>query len=291
MKVRELLLELERLHPLVQETRSPDTLWHYTDANGLHGILKDRLIRATHFEHLNDPSELRFGHDLVARAADDAGAMPPDPSPVARDIWNSFRTKWGAAPLLTGRGFFVACFCADLEDELGQWRAYGAFGAGYAIGFDPTHWAFKPERVQYHDSTNVDGTLVSLIREVIASASSQLSGQATPELVDSAAGWLVRRAVEYAGRKKHSAFRGENEWRIGVPLQGNARYRPTARGLVPFLVFSLASGDQPIPIRRIVVGPTNNSASQVNAVVGFLRSLGYENADDLVVPSKVPFRG
>jgi hypothetical protein len=41
-------------------------LYHYTDARGLEGIITAQQIWFTHYEHLNDPSELEFGNERGA---------------------------------------------------------------------------------------------------------------------------------------------------------------------------------------------------------------------------------
>jgi hypothetical protein len=52
------------------------TLWHYTNAAGLQGILNERTIRATHVAHPNDRSELRIGEDMVVEVANDLAQGP-----------------------------------------------------------------------------------------------------------------------------------------------------------------------------------------------------------------------
>jgi hypothetical protein len=43
----------------------PDTLYHYTDINGLKGIWEDGHLWATGSRFLNDTSELRLGVTLI----------------------------------------------------------------------------------------------------------------------------------------------------------------------------------------------------------------------------------
>ena len=43
-------------------------LYHYTDLGGLKGILEHRQIWFTHYQYLNDPSELVFGVRLAFEA-------------------------------------------------------------------------------------------------------------------------------------------------------------------------------------------------------------------------------
>jgi hypothetical protein len=48
-------------------TKITEPLYHYTDAAGLCGIVKSQKIRFTSCLHLNDPSELIHGMDIVHR--------------------------------------------------------------------------------------------------------------------------------------------------------------------------------------------------------------------------------
>jgi hypothetical protein len=49
-----------------QDDAIPD-LFHYTDANGLLGILRSRSLWATHFQSLNDTSEMHYAIKPVER--------------------------------------------------------------------------------------------------------------------------------------------------------------------------------------------------------------------------------
>jgi CheY-like chemotaxis protein len=73
MTPAELRETLEREFPHRRSDLQPKTLWHYTDSAGLKGILSTAEIWATHFAHTNDAEELRFGHDMVARAFTESG--------------------------------------------------------------------------------------------------------------------------------------------------------------------------------------------------------------------------
>lgn len=47
-------------------TYQGQTLYHYTDIDGLLGILKNRVIWATEIKDLADETEFEYGRDLVA---------------------------------------------------------------------------------------------------------------------------------------------------------------------------------------------------------------------------------
>src|SRR3954469_8344806 len=99
-----------------QEGPPPTTLFHYTTAAGLHGILSSGRIWATDLEYLNDSRELRYGLDLLrdAMLAHQAGKW-------SREV--DFILGFRDVP--PARRMMVTCYCED-GDLLGQWRGYGA---------------------------------------------------------------------------------------------------------------------------------------------------------------------
>jgi hypothetical protein len=105
--------------------------FHYTNADGVRGILQSKAIWLTDILHLNDPSELKFGMDpararlhehlqkstneLAKRFLSDLDLL------ITKDVFDVF-------------GFYVASFSLD-GDHLDQWRAYADNGRGYCIEF------------------------------------------------------------------------------------------------------------------------------------------------------------
>jgi hypothetical protein len=109
----------------------PAELWHYTDANGLIGILKTGQIWSTQITCLNDSLEQRYFGDLVHAIVKTRRAQNTDPilEPLFR-VADVALDNRNFSPI----GQFVACF-SETEDDLGQWRGYGGGECGYAIGF------------------------------------------------------------------------------------------------------------------------------------------------------------
>jgi hypothetical protein len=140
----------------------PTTLYHYTNAAGLLGILKPSFssweddntnlvpqltkaaqLRASDVRYMNDSQELKFGARYfaprLAQAATDESL--PDDTRRACEGLAAFFLK--ADVFDWALRCFAACFC-DNGDLLSQWRGYarGAGGGGYAIGFNREALAF-----------------------------------------------------------------------------------------------------------------------------------------------------
>ncbi|UPJ50250.1 DUF2971 domain-containing protein [Bradyrhizobium sp. 200] len=111
-------------------------LYHYTDANGLKGIIENQEIWFTDFRYLNDPSELSHGmnlaHGVIAKGV--AGAS------WIKHFYAMLGGMFSIDNFSDHIRFFIASFSRD-RDELGQWRAYADNGRGFALGLSPKLFA------------------------------------------------------------------------------------------------------------------------------------------------------
>ena len=133
------------------------TLWHYTTAAGLDGILKSQQLWATSVRYLNDDEELRgfFERKLPAllEAGIDDGIQKVLESPRGKEMLKEAGDVAGIrrnllsglheslTTVTLGLEVYVTSFCytasgADSADGLlSQWRGYGRDG-GYALVFE-----------------------------------------------------------------------------------------------------------------------------------------------------------
>jgi Protein of unknown function (DUF2971) len=91
------------------------TIYHYTDANGLIGMLTKGKIWATDVRFLNDSREYKHGLDVYRSLFDQENPI--------------------GSGFTRGEGIFVVCFSKN-SDQLSQWRGYADNGYGYCIGFN-----------------------------------------------------------------------------------------------------------------------------------------------------------
>src|SRR4051812_20573199 len=103
----------------------PATLWHYTTARGMQGILSSEHMWFTDTRFLNDAAEIQYGIDFFVEQLKlvDLSAYKPKTAEILEKLnkqdWTTFR-----ANLATKSSAYVACFCAQ-GDLLSQWRTYG----------------------------------------------------------------------------------------------------------------------------------------------------------------------
>lgn len=112
------------------DTGTPETLFHYTNDIGLHGILTSGKLWLTDLTSVNDPSELEHGLDVGIKELHESNT-----SPIL--ITNKFVNLFGS--LLRNRAQQLshnfACSFSTNGNELSQWRSYAENGRGYALAF------------------------------------------------------------------------------------------------------------------------------------------------------------
>jgi len=106
----------------------PPELYHYTDLDSLSGIFQTRSLWLSKISTMNDTSEIglavhHFKRCVEAHAKDSVREEADFLQHVAAQLEGFRRTN-----------ICVASFCEE-EDQLNQWRSYGADGRGIALGF------------------------------------------------------------------------------------------------------------------------------------------------------------
>ena len=117
---------------LGSDSTPPAELFHYTDADGLFGIVTKNCLWAGNVRFLNDESELEYGIAL-AKAALEAAAGKTAGSNSHRFLKQEAEIRLS---ILRHLWHIYAFSTSAIGDQLSQWRAYGGGGMGYSIGFD-----------------------------------------------------------------------------------------------------------------------------------------------------------
>ena len=132
--------------------RPPDILYHYTNAQGLYGMLSTGRVWGTNVGFLNDPSEMHYAAQLIRNVMTEEVKQLKAEQPPAEEKKSGWRgmvdvyadsmstslPAWTESLLKTFEDqgdAYMTCFCAR-DNLLSQWRGYGATGSGYALGFD-----------------------------------------------------------------------------------------------------------------------------------------------------------
>ena len=281
-------------------------LFHYTNLDGLKGILKSRALWLSHISSLNDPIEIEHGQQIIAEIINQA----------IDDEENELIELFYRQLLIQVNAFgntlfipFIACFCSD-GDLLSQWRAYADQGGGYSIGFNFTDSVRV--KSESEDFEEVDEGYFPYLRKVIyereekehfvnnflenavRGLNSALEGPIGRRFEDDLtypvsvmAGQAANLILDMLLSFKHPAFKEEKEWRL---IRVKARheeadlfqFREDSHGLLPYLSTSIYSQDNEnykFPIQSINYGPaldSNRTSPSLELFVNHSATLDHE---------------
>ena len=275
----------------VFEREPPAALFHYTDFDGVAGILATRSLWLSKVSTLNDTSEIHLAvQQFKARVAQAAERLPRDEAAFVLEA----ATHLDDARRTT---ICVASF-GEQDDQLEHWRSYANDGRGIALGF---HGKALAAAGAAHD--------VRLLRCVYEP---EVHAQIIEDLLQMLLGALrAVRPREEAARKalveefrslflmtapviKDTHFAGEREWRLVSMPRGADDPRITAilagnLASVKFVMPFCADGQPPATIlSSVVIGPTQDPDNVADAVAVLARREGFEVAD--VRFSQIPYR-
>jgi hypothetical protein len=133
-----------RARLLARDARDAVTapLYHYTDADGLKGIITAQQVWFTHFAHLNDPTEMQFGMDVAKRVLAEAGTRL---GPKIKIFCDMVDDLFSAENMRSTFELYVASF-SRARDDLNQWQVYAAKGQGFALGLAPSLFGIEAQR-------------------------------------------------------------------------------------------------------------------------------------------------
>lgn len=277
------VLPAEKRQPL------PGTLWHYTTAEGLLGILEHGELFASHVSCLNDSMEHLYLTKVMRKRL---RARLPEAEGDLKRLYDGLRAN-AKARTTEADSAFAASFTSS-KDDLAQWRGYGGGECGFAIGFDSKRLAAaiaaKPQRAllrmryERHEHNSLADTILDQIAEAYSETSS--SGEHLSQAYFNE----YRDFVEWVGAMvKHPKFRDEREWRLFTRLDpaDELFFRSKKTMLARHIKVQLRV-DGKLPITRVMVGPAASQSVSRVSVADALKKWCY---DDVAVEiSKVPYR-
>ena len=262
----ELIAVLDSLHLRLKTPAPPQTLYHYTNDTGLHGILESGRLRLSNIFSLNDPSEIRHG---LFHAAETLNNETSTGTPEVKEFAKKF-----ASFCQNGVGnsayFFVCSFSKNIND-LGQWRAYADNGQGYALefeanliadGFASLDGGSNNRRNNTFPIIYKDIDIVDIYRQFIALCLPHISrkcqGLSSKIYLSNLGALLSIYVLEVALYFKHESYANEYEFRFLETITRNedplVKWRAKSSELVAFRDFSWRD-IQPSVLKRIIIGP------------------------------------
>jgi Protein of unknown function (DUF2971) len=234
-------------------------LYHYTDQNGLLGIIKSKQIWATHHQCLNDTQEFLYAKELVRKELE---RRIPTASASDQSLLDVMSTALNG-PGTEDVNLYVASFSEE-PDSLSQWRAYGGSTSGFAAGFKcerlvlPEAFVLAP---CIYDPAKQSRVVDAIVSEVL---DRQLKGGLIPQ-ENIVRVMLLFELHAFALILKHPKFAEEKEWRIvsrvmmdsapAFPIEDATRLdcRIGKSMLIPYRCVSLKNGDGGFLLKRVIV--------------------------------------
>lgn len=304
--------ELDTLYFECLDEDSPSTLFHYTDAEGLLGILGSQQLRATHTFYLNDVTEITHTHGLVEELFEELikqatpYAKEKSNHEFAQSLYSGFllRLSYNTMRVKPNPDVYVVCFCGQ-DDLLSQWRGYGNRGAGYAIGFDTKrleqpNFAFEFCKVIYsvEKQKQIINKILNAVRDSLFSRLTEVMNfDSAQSLAEDHAVIFEDEVARYATFFKHETFREEQEWRLIYSPTENApsnqiKFRSGRFGLIPYTEIGLPNGvsDDPgriLPVASVRIGPTAQPMLERKALEMLVGGM-YPNLE--ILYSAIPLR-
>lgn len=291
------------------------SVFHYTSAAGLLGIVESGTIRASAASSLNDLAELRLGWELCLRVLSDL----PDSSST------EMLRNWARDPLMRRHRVFVLS-ASEVGDDANQWRLYGDGGRGYVLELDAAVQleAFSPvpdastttgvfarakdiadvspwRRVTYDESVAV--AAIQALAEAVESEDHTIASMADASDEARQAAYESLSEAAYvdlatvAHLIKAPGFSGEREVRVVTTFvwgDEHVRYRPSPIGIVAYATLATSpSGDggrvqrpttqgakpaESLPIQSLRMGPLLRPDEHEATVKSFLRINGHPDA-------------
>jgi hypothetical protein len=262
------------------------TLFHYTSARGLIGILDSGSIYASSAYHQNDSTEFHYAIALIAEQLRVRLAFENGP-------WDSSYEQFleQLPSISKSAQVFVASFSEE-GDLLSQWMAYSGPANGYALGLSPEHFehsrdaGFELVRCVYERRRQEQ--LASAVVDAIC----QSPGEPNME--------VMNKILITAAALKHPGFAREAEWRLIKPLtlaayeSGDIQFREGRLGLVPYLDAPLVRNGAKLVPKAIHIGPNGDAPAVESSVNTLLYARGlnrrFASPEVNVVPSSTPYR-
>jgi hypothetical protein len=281
---------------LTLQGRGPTPLFHYTNLDGLKGIIENQDLWLTHARYSNDEREITFGLSI----ADDAVASlhaeggPSAQRPYLTEVRALLESNQSV-------DVYICCFCEE-DDRLSQWRAYGADGNGVTIEINPMKFApytgYRPTgvlslwKVKYKRDQQL-----AVMRDAVKWTFDRYGGR----MAAREAANVARRIIDFfVPTFKDEGFMEEHEWRLifaPVPAAVKPRFRVARNMMVPYHSLKelvVASGGARkkgwrLPIRAVRIGPSRHKELNALSAETLLVSAGYEGVG--VERSAIAYRG
>lgn len=246
-----------------------DGFYHYTNSDGLLGIMNSQKLWATYSTYLNDSQEIKHGLELAEKIIVDFKKKTT--YPLSNEILNGIKERI----YKYSDEIYIACF-SENGDLLSQWKGYGSYGEGVSIKLDPRQLLRQKRKFPFVNIAIKKVIYeINIQNEIIASKIDFTLEQANKilrehprhedEIINASIGSAAYYIRNMALRFKNNAFSEEKEWRAIYSNNSHSEeglqsinFRGANSEIVPYIELDICPSagkkDWSLPILEIIVG-------------------------------------
>jgi hypothetical protein len=290
----------------IEAKPAPPMLYHYTNGDGLKGIIESGKLWFTDIFGLNDPSELRHGLSVAINILKSKTTAARPEIGTFASLLDRFDVDGGIEKV---GHFFICCFSAD-GDDLGQWRAYGDNGRGFALGFEtaaleeafcrkngkpiPQHSTFH---LTYDDRqlSTLQTSLADLIDPLISlPRRTGVRGDALHAYMMDLLVYHSMNVIRGVMFFKHEGYRNESEYRFQQLFRYDrpapeVKYRRRPYSLIRYREFDWRKNSGHA-LKQIIVGPAADRAKATKFANDCLSAYHEKPPEVEIGYSAIPYR-
>ncbi|EMY71674.1 DUF2971 domain-containing protein [Leptospira vanthielii] len=306
-----------------QKVKIPSQIYHYTSLQAIYSILKQKTIRLTNCEFLNDNSEIIYIRKIISELLDtdkEINNFHSDsnfPQIFKDSVLKTFDEH---IEKLTPNIFLLSL--TESNHSLSMWSGYSDYD-GYRITFDfekivneivssgnNTFISEKNERVKlknftyagkviYSKKTQTDylkNILLIFATVIYDLGNVKFDSQKATDFNKESISDIFGKIFAFAYICKDDCFEYENEHRIAITFDHKSsdrllveKFRLARGSLIPYIELDFTDPKHKLlPIEEIQIGPKINIDIAEKGLNPFLESSGYKKI--IVTKSKIPLR-
>lgn len=280
---------MHRKYMLLKTISENEFLYHYTKIHGVQGILKDKSIRATKSDFLNDTNEMVYMLSVVEEVIKEIMNAKWKEALYESIIKNASETR--------KQNNYVISFSTN-ADSITLWAEFGD-NTGYNIGFcgcemiellEKSHSLLTHGKVIYEKRTQKE-----IVRDLLTEIIPKKIGYSFERIMEmSVKGGrcveyeklckkFLKVIATYALFFKQEEFAAEEEYRVVFKGEENDEilFREREGFLLPYMLIQLKEKNQWLPVHNVTVAPKNHVDLSKKGMELYLESLGYDTKVEL----------
>ncbi len=261
MQLRDAFIKLAKES---SKSDSVNELFHYTNSEGLLGIIKNGEFWATHHKFHTDETEIKYGIELLKSKMLEYSENETDKTKkeVIRDFCKRAHVVSNYAQHILD--YYTVSFSSDNASKL-LWKEYGDKGKGYTLSYNIDDFDVQSTGLDIEKFSNYDIKSIlikicyeeeqeKIIRAFYELIKSDIAEETNADLMDKYCKWYYSLPVSF----KNPFYEFENEWRILYKTSQLSKDKISFRSKkdenipIPYIKIEV------IPIIKITVGYNND---------------------------------